>query len=193
MCGSERLGSCFILLCLFHTQLGQKLIATYHAVLLNSYKECLKLYLSFDQWVNEPHSWQEVQNSIKLLGDLISLIKLCFPRTDGNGWNIPKMHALAKMPQNMLKFGSANNFCGQIGEQALKSIVKDHAQQTQRRPDSFAQQCALWEHETNLLIYVMSNIDGQLGLSPQTIFVSTNVVIQKASLLYTWVQPTNQG
>jgi len=48
MCRSERVGNAFILLCLFHTQLGQQLIATYRAVSLNSYKECLKLYLSFD-------------------------------------------------------------------------------------------------------------------------------------------------
>ena len=67
------------------------------------------MYLSFKQWVNEPHSQWEVQKSKTLLGNLITLIKLCVPRTDGNGWNIPKMHALAKMPKNMLKFGSANN------------------------------------------------------------------------------------
>ncbi len=90
------------------------------------------LYLSFDRWVNKPHTRREVQNSARLLGELITLIKLCFSQTDGNGWNIPKMHALAKMPKNMLKFGSANNFCGQIGERALKDIVKDHAQLTQR-------------------------------------------------------------
>ena len=101
----------------------------------------------------------------KLLGELITHIKLCFPRTDGNGWNLPKMHALAKMPKNMLKFGTANNFCRQIGERALKGIVKDHAQQTQRMPDLFDQQCELREYETNLLRYVMSDIDGQCGLS----------------------------
>ncbi len=89
------------------------------------------------------------------------------------------MHALAKMPKKMLKFGSANNFCGHMGERALKGIVKDHAQQTQRRPDSFAQQCALQESETNLLRYVMADIYGQLGLSPRTKSVSTNVVIPK--------------
>jgi hypothetical protein len=55
LCGSERVGNAFILLCLFHTQLGQKLIVIYRKVSINSYKECLKLYLSFDQWVNEPH------------------------------------------------------------------------------------------------------------------------------------------
>jgi hypothetical protein len=83
------------------------------------------------------------------------------------------------MPANILKFGTANNFCGKIGEQALKGIVKDHAQQTQRRPDSFAQQCALREYETNLLRYVTSDIEGQLGLSTKTPPVSKDVVKAK--------------
>jgi hypothetical protein len=42
------------------------------------------------------------------------------------------MHAFAKIPHNMLKFGSANKFSGNIGEQAFKRIVKDHAEKTQR-------------------------------------------------------------
>jgi hypothetical protein len=63
---------------------------------------------------------------------LIVTIKKCFPRIDGNGWNISKMHSLAKMLHYMQKFGSANNFSGQIGEHALKSMVKDHEQQIQR-------------------------------------------------------------
>ena len=79
----------------------------------------------------------------------------------------------------MLKFGSANNFCGQIGERALKGIVKDHAQRTQRRPDTFAQQCALREYETNLLRYVMSEINAPLKLSQQTESESTAIVIPK--------------
>ncbi len=50
----------------------------------------------------------------------------------------------------MLKFGSANNFSGNIGERALKRIVKDHAEKTQRQPDKFAKQCAIREYESNL-------------------------------------------
>ncbi len=34
----------------------------------------------------------------------------------------------AKRPHNILKFGSANNFSGSIGEQGLKGVVKDHAE-----------------------------------------------------------------
>jgi hypothetical protein len=65
---------------------------------------------------------------LEALGILIDLIKECFPRDKGWGWNLPKMHAFAKMPHNMLMFGSANNFSGNIGERALKGIVKDHAE-----------------------------------------------------------------
>ncbi len=71
--------------------MSKKLIATYRAVSINSYTECLKLYLSFDRWVNDPHMRREVKNSARLLGELITLIKLCFPRTDGNGTRPPRL------------------------------------------------------------------------------------------------------
>jgi hypothetical protein len=102
------------------------------------------------------------------------------------------MHALAKMPDNMLKFGMASNFCRKIGERALKGIVKDHAQQTQRRSDSFAQQCALQEYETNLLRYMMSDIEGQLGLSTQIQTVSRDAFKTKGQYTLT-MSPTNRA
>ncbi len=101
--------------------------------------------------MNESHPRSQINQSRKLLGELITLIKECFPRTEEWGWNLPKMHAFAKMPQYMLKFGSANNFSGQIGERALKGIAKDHAERTQRRPDNFAEQCAIREYESNVI------------------------------------------
>ncbi len=72
------------------------------------------------------------------------------------------MHAIAKMPHNMLKFGSANYFSGNIGEWALKGIVKDHAEKTERRPNKFAEQCAIHEYECNIFKYVMNDISSQL-------------------------------
>ncbi len=47
----------------------------------------------------------------------------------------------------MQQFGIANNFSGQIREHALKSMVKDHAQQTQRQVNVFESQCADREYE----------------------------------------------
>jgi hypothetical protein len=65
----------------------------------------------------------------------------------------------------MLKFGSANNFSGDIGERALKEIVKDHAENTQRQPDKFAEQCAICEYESNGIKYVMTDISSRIGVS----------------------------
>jgi hypothetical protein len=99
---------------------------------LKKFKKCLKLYLSFECWVNEPHPRSQDKQSLEALDTLINLIKECFPRDEGWGWNLPKMHAFAKMPHNMMEFGSANNFSDNIGEWALKKIVKDHAEKIQR-------------------------------------------------------------
>ncbi len=92
----------------------------------------MKLQLSFEKWVDDSNPIIDVCGASDLLSKLIRSIKKCFPRIDGNGWNIPKMHSLAKMLHYMQQFGSANNFSGQIEERALKSMVKDHAQKTQR-------------------------------------------------------------
>ena len=99
----------------------------------------------------------------KFLGELIPTIKQCFPREEGWGWNLPKMHAFAKMPSNILKFSSANNFSGNIGERALKGIVKDHADKTQRRPEKFAAQCAIRKYERNVVKYVVTDMSNSIG------------------------------
>ena len=99
MCGSKRVGNCFVLLCVMHTQLGQNLLAKEMGakrISLQKFTNCLKLYLGFERWVNESHTRTQIRKSRKLLGDLITMIQECFPRTDGWGWNLPKMHAFAK-------------------------------------------------------------------------------------------------
>ena len=65
----------------------------------------------------------------------------------------------------MLKFGSAYNFLGNIGERALKGIVKDHAEKTQRQPDKYAEKCAICKYERNVIKYVMTDISSQIGVS----------------------------
>ena len=135
MCGSERVGNCFALLCAMHTQLGKNLLTKEmgaRGISWRKFTNCLKLHLAFESWVTEAHPRIAIRKSKPLLGDLITMIKDCFPREDGWGWNLPKMHAYAKMPHYMLKFGSAGNFSGQIGERTLKGIVKDHAARTQK-------------------------------------------------------------
>ena len=122
-----------------------------------------------------------LNNFLEALGILINLIKECFPRDEGWGWNLPKMHAFAKMPHNMLKFGSANNFSGNIGERALKGIVKDHAEKTQRRPDKFAEQCAICKYESNVIKYVMTDISSQIGVSTHSSKTNNEILTATAT------------
>ena len=78
---------------------------------------------------------------------MISSIQSCFPRTTGNGWNIPKIHILTRMIPNMLKFGAAEVFSGQHGERFLISAVKDLSNNTRRQSTSYVQELAsrVWE------------------------------------------------
>ncbi len=76
------------------------------------------------------------------------------------------MHSFAKMPLNMLEFGSVNNFSGNRGEWALKGIVKDHSEKTQRQPDTFAEKCAIckYESQSNVIKYVMTDTSSQISV-----------------------------
>ncbi len=121
--------------------------------------------MAYERWVTEPHSRAQVCHSYKVLGELIKMIKQCFPEEVGWGWNLPKMHAFAKMPSKILKFGSAYNFSGNIGERALKGIVKDHADKTQRRPYKFSEQCAIREYKRNVIKHVMTDMPNSIGAS----------------------------
>jgi hypothetical protein len=85
----------------------------------------------------------------------------------------------------MLKFGSANNLSGQIGEHALKGIVKDHAKRIQQRPDNFAEQCAIWEYESNVIKYVMTDLV-QVSAGP---IEALQTLIPKESLRCVSVKP----
>ncbi len=126
MCGSEQVGNCSVLLCVIHTHSGQKLMCKEmkdRKISLKKIKNCLKLSLSFECWVNEPHPRSQGKQSSEALGILINLINECFPRDGGWGWNIPKMHAFAKMPHNMLKFGSANIFFRQHSKHAASATM----------------------------------------------------------------------
>ena len=62
----------------------------------------------------------------------------------------------------MLKFGKAKNFCGQVGERVLKTVVKNHAQQTQRRVNVFASQCADRQFESSVYKYAYDDIQQSL-------------------------------
>jgi len=168
MSASERVGNMFLVLCALHTELGKEIFSdgcNESGISMQQIKDCLKLQLGFERWVNDSNHRADVERATSLVAELISRIQSSFPRTGGNQWCIPKMHSLAKMIHYMKQFGKAKNFSGQVGERVLKSIVKDNAQQTQRRVNVFASQCATREYEKFVLKYAFDDLSDLFGNS----------------------------
>jgi hypothetical protein len=166
MSASERVGNMFLLLCALHTEQGKEIFADgckQSRVSLDHMRQCIKLQLGFEKWVNDSNTKEEVARATLLVADLITCIKTSFPRAGGNLWCIPQMHSLSKMIHYMQNFGKAKNFSGQVGERVLKSIVKDHAKKTQRPPNVFASQCADREYESFVFEYAYNNLTALLG------------------------------
>jgi hypothetical protein len=152
-----------------YTATGQQLLKAplkNNNVPLSRWRNCIKLQLSFEKWVHEENLVDEVKNAQPILSKLIGEIRRCFPRQIGNQWNIPKMHILVRMIQNMLRFGSAESFSGQHGERFLQSSVKHIANNTRRQGATYTQELAsrIWEKEIiqhafneSVLPYIGSN------------------------------------
>ncbi len=51
----------------------------------------------------------------------------------------------------------------------MNGIVQDYAEKTQRQPDKFAEQCAIFEYENNVIKYVMTDISSQIGASTHSL------------------------
>ena len=167
MTASDRIGNLFIMLCVSYTQSGKDLLADgwrQQRISQTEYRNSIKLLLGFERWCMQSNPIEQVRSAVRLVGVLIDSIKKCFRRVDGNGWNIPKIHSLAKIIHYMLKFGSAKGVSGQTGERALKEIVKDPAKNTQRRAGCFTEQVANLVYEKYVLDYAFDDIKCDLGM-----------------------------
>lgn len=150
----ERRGNLLRLLLLMHTESAHDWIFPYlrsNNVDTEKFIRCLKLYLSMEEWFHCTNEVEEVENARPLIAEVIDMVKEIFPRSEGQGWKLPKTHGLTKIQYYMRLFGSAINFFGGPGECNHKKFVKDPANNTQLRIDSFSSQVAIRCYETMVL------------------------------------------
>ena len=85
-CGAaEKRGNLFYLLCLSHTDSAQKwLFPTLRSKSIDPelYLECMKLYLSMEEWFHETNEKEEVRSARPLIAKVIQLVHQVFPRTE---------------------------------------------------------------------------------------------------------------
>ncbi len=82
----------------------------------------------------------------------------------GQGWSLPKFHATTKFQDYMMRFGSAINFYGGVGECNPKQFVKSTGFNTQKRINSFTSQVATRYYEA--MTFEIAHTHSQHRLSP---------------------------
>lgn len=142
---SERRGNFFSLACIAHTADG-RLLKECLDMSLEEWKTFLwfmKQYLALEDWFHCANDKAEVILARRKIGKILKRMQTLFPRGEGtNGYNIPKMHGMAKMVDYICLFGSGINFFGGPGESSHKQFVKSPGLKTQRRVKEFASQVA---------------------------------------------------
>ena len=122
------------------------------ACTFESFIQVFEMMLCFHAWYKSetPIKWDEssfstISHSIRSM--MKSIIEV-FPRNEGNGWNIQKLHELLHIPTDIMNFGSPKNFDTGIYENRLIHIGKINAKFCQKRgPHVFQSQLAQRIHE----------------------------------------------
>jgi len=148
---SERRGNLFSVACIAHTTSGRRLKEGLRMsdAKWRQLRLFMRQYLAMEEWFHAHNSKEEVRNARRKIGRVLKALQELFPRGEGtNGYNIPKMHGMAKMQAYILLYGCAENFHGGTGESAHKVFVKAPGLKTQRRVGEFAVQTAKQYHHT---------------------------------------------
>ena len=163
---TERRGNLFLILCLSYTDAIAETMREaleVHDITLSKFQESLRLYLAMEEWFHSKNDKEEVRSARPLIGRVIELVHEVFPRSDGQGWRLPKTHGLTKMQFYMCLFGNAINFYGGPEETNCKLFVKDTGNNTQGRVDSFSLQCAKRCCETMMFNIAKSSSDARIA------------------------------
>ena len=143
---TEHMGNLFLIMCALHTSAGKSICKEAG---VSDYQRrgkiaTIKMILALERWLNGRTLRTDIDDTSKIQSlirsKMIPNLAKYFPREEGEGWRIPKVHSLTKFPQYIQMFGSAVNFYGGHGESHLKTFMKQLAPFTQRRAKKFATQ-----------------------------------------------------
>jgi hypothetical protein len=79
---TEHCGNMFLLLCLRHTDAVHKdfeMILRRSGINVANFFECLKLYISMEDWFRENNLKEEVNSANSLVAETLELLHTCFP------------------------------------------------------------------------------------------------------------------
>eukprot|EP00956_Cyclotella_meneghiniana_P035119 scaffold111633_cov21-Cyclotella_meneghiniana.AAC.1 len=139
---TENIGNVLALILLSYSHSGQELFVrngvgggNKGADMMNP----LLLFLTSLAWMHSNVKKEEINPSLKYLSIIMEDIKNAFERTEGQGWDVPKVHSYLQMPHYIRWYGNAVNYYGGFGERGHITWVKNNFENTRKQSDTFMQ------------------------------------------------------
>ena len=91
---------------------------------------------------------------------MLTEITAQLPRSEGDGWQLQKLHELLHIPHDMSWFGSPQNFDAGPGERSLKTFAKKPAKTAQKSRQQFLEQVGQRVHTAQVLAKAQAFMPG---------------------------------
>eukprot|EP00956_Cyclotella_meneghiniana_P000455 scaffold523_cov39-Cyclotella_meneghiniana.AAC.2 len=161
---TENIGNVLALILLSYSHSGQELFVrngvgggNKGADMMNP----LLLFLTSLAWMHSNVKKEEINPSLKYLSIIMEDIKNAFERTEGQGWDVPKVHSYLQMPHYIRWYGNAVNYYGGFGERGHITWVKDNFENTRKQSDTFLQDLGKRCEEKIMIGVVQENLINQ--------------------------------
>ncbi len=147
---NENTGNLHIFIVSLFTSAGKKMYQKWlrtKNIAMRDFQSTLILTLCYKNWLCQVNPKHVVDSAQHAVNTMYNNLKKNVPRDEGQGWNLSKGHSAIHAPEEIKKFGCGLNMTGATGERCLKTIVKDLANMTQKRPSVFTDQICIQSYE----------------------------------------------
>lgn len=115
-------------------------------------KETIELILTFERWVlQSDNSAGEVVIAEEMVNYTMTNLRKHLPREEGEGWGIPKYHALGCLFRQILEDGPGEGYTSQHGEGFHRTQTNGAAKLTQMRGGVLVEQMGTRMHENTTM------------------------------------------
>ena len=133
---------------------------------LNNMRECFQMVLCYWMWLKRKTYWHREDNekyseALGAIRRMLSKIKSIWPRTQGQGWDLPKFHEQLHVPDDILQNGAPAGTHSGPAEHNHIQFVKLPSNRTQKRRKDLDYQIGSRFHETYLINTALQYMEPQ--------------------------------
>jgi hypothetical protein len=154
MTAKEECGLVFLLICLAQFDDGWKLlndalVSKGQKTNLTKVLEALEALSCFDAWSRMDKFWKLPQQETyameakESLARMLTMVRDCLPRQQGNGWKLPTFHNTMHIVSDMCKYGKPKEANTEVGEKNHKVFAKRIGRRCRKQHKTFANQVSV--------------------------------------------------